>query len=247
MKQKTDWDYALRIKGTSPRSIPLSVLAEYIKEFAGLLGEQNKPTYAGVIKGSALLRAKISDFSKTETKVRLASIRLGEGTGNQYAENITRLVTRENTSAELEDKTGAVILSFYGKGQETTPSTEYVIQDTGTMDGTVVGITGIDDTVHIKLQSANGQTDKVTVRDLSMAKKLAHYFRGNPIRINVHGTWKRSAVGIWEPLNVYGDSFEELDSKSAQEIFEELSEVPGNVWQTMNDPMGFWKELRGID
>jgi hypothetical protein len=40
MAKKPDWDYALHIKGVDLKSLPMTVVAEYIKEFANLLGEQ---------------------------------------------------------------------------------------------------------------------------------------------------------------------------------------------------------------
>jgi hypothetical protein len=124
---------------------------------------------------------------------------------------------------------------------------EYTVNDLGTIDGVVVGIAGTDDTVHLRIQEASGAVWSIALRDFSMARQLAGQFRADPIRVAVHGTWKRTGTGVWEPLNLYADGFELLDNKSAKAVMEELRAIPGNGWAALTDPDATWKDLRGIE
>lgn len=247
MAQKKLWDFALRIKGTTPKSIPLSVLAEFLQEFSAILGEKNKPKFAGVTKGSALLRAHIPYNHIQETRIRLLEAKQGTGSAATIFDNIIKLVTREQTTATIEDSSGAIILEFKSKSNEELLEKEYVIHDTGAIDGEIIGITGADDTVHIKIQEQSGAIQKIVVRDLDLAKKLATHFRSGLLRIEVHGTWKRSSTGVWEPLSIYGDSFVELEDTGLKDVFNNLAKIEGNGWASLDDPIGEWKDIRGID
>lgn len=55
--KRTDWDFALRIRGVTPRTLPMARLADYLKAWAVLLGDVNEPQFAGIVNGSAVLRA----------------------------------------------------------------------------------------------------------------------------------------------------------------------------------------------
>jgi hypothetical protein len=242
------WDYALRIRGTTPQGIPLAKLAEYLKEFANLLGEAQRPVFGGIVKGSALLRSAVPPDANPTVRLRLVEAKLDPETNpGRHAGNIEKLMERDNTRGQVEDRNGAVILEFSPKKKTAEVQKEYFIQDTGIIDGIVVSIAGVDDTVHIKLQATTGGTQSVVLRDIEMARQLAHHFRADPIRMYVHGSWKRTAKGNWEPNMLYVDRFEELDDRSAKEVLQQLAELPGNKWASMSDPSAFLKELRGAD
>lgn len=249
MPKKPNWDYALRIKGVKrPQDIPLAKLAEYLKEFAQLMGDAQKPVYAGITKGSAFLRSAIAPNANQAVRLRLLEARSNaETSAAKHAQNIVKMMERDNTEGQIEDRHGAVILQFSPRKKTEEKAKEYLIQDTAVLDGIIVGISGVDDTAHIRLLDAAGATQNISIRDLQLARQLAKHFRAHVIRIHVHGTWKRTANGAWEPHTLYGDYFEELDNKSAKEIFQELAELPGNNWASMDDPSAFLQELRGAD
>jgi hypothetical protein len=248
MAKKPKWDYALRIRGTTPQGIPLAKLAEYLKEFANLLGEAQRPVFGGIVKGSALLRSAVEANTNPGVHLRLVEAKSDpETSAGKCAGNIEKMLERDSLNGQIEDRSGAVIYEFRPKKKILEAQKEYIVHDTGIIDGIVVGITGVDDTVHIKLQATTGGTQSVVVRDIGTARQLAHHFRAGPVRMHVHGTWKRTAQGNWEPNSLYVDHFEELDDKTAKEILQELGELPGNNWASMKDPAAFLKELRGAD
>ena len=247
--KKHDWDYALRIRGATPRSMPLARLGEYLKVYAALLGDDNEPKFAGVVKGSALLRASIASERKTATHRRLLLIR----TAAAHDENLIRahdqladMLATDKASGGVEDRDGAVILEFTRRDVDLARP-EHIVQDTGVIDGVVVSLVGIDDTVHLRLLDSENQSRKVTVRDINEARKLARYFRGGVLRVHVHGTWKRTGEGAWEPHALYLDRFEELGDEPASELLTELSALEGNRWSTMDDPQALLRRLKDND
>jgi hypothetical protein len=248
MTKKADWDYALRLRGLDPSSIPMAKLAEYLKDWAGLLGDANAPIFRGVVRGSVVLRARVDPIKRTEVRARLRSAQIQVDPGAaKFIEKLKTMMDRDAVVGTVIDRSGEVVMEFKGrKGEEEAPR-EYIVPDSGTIDGVVVGIQGIDDTVHIRLQEAGGAVFSVALRDLAMARKFAAHFRSDPIRVQVHGTWKRTAAGIWEPHNLMADGFDELDQTNAKETMDQLRAIPRNGWAELPDPIGFWKDLRGIE
>jgi hypothetical protein len=121
---------------------------------------------------------------------------------------------------------------------------EVIVQDSGTVDGIVVGMESADDTVHVRLRDMNNDEARVIVRDMSIARELARRFRDQPVRMHVHGTWKRDTSGVWSPHKLYADTFEDMDNSTPLEIFERLRKIPGNGWSDVEDPLTAWRSLR---
>ena len=245
--RKHDWDYALRIRGTTPRAVPLARLGEYLKAYAALLGDANSPTYAGVVNGSALLRASVEPDRKAQTRTRLLAVSAGVDDALLKAnDTLAQMLAADGLSGAVEDRSGAVILEF--RRPDLDPDAmEHVVQDVGIVDGVVVGLQGIDDTVHLRLLGGDGQSIKVTVRDLAQARQLAVHFRGEMLRVHLHGSWKRGPEGRWEPHAIYLDRFEELSDEPVGELLSRLSALPGNRWATMDAPHELLRRLRGDD
>lgn len=219
-------------------------LGEYLQAWAALLGDENKPHFAGIVKGSAVLRARVGGDAKLTTKVRLVAAR--EGVEDQSArayEQLATMMVRDQCTGEVRDSAGAVILEF--KRQPTPEVRPVVMQDSATVDGVVISLAGADDTVHLRLQDADGAVYKVTLRNLETARALASHFRASPIRAHVHGSWSRDADGSWRAVSLYLDRFEELDDEPAASILSRLSALPGNRWAVMADADLALRELRG--
>lgn len=219
-------------------------LGEYIRAWAALLGDGNEPQFAGVVKGSAVLRASIPMSSRLTTKIRLISAKVGSDEGAARAASvISEMLQHDLVAGEVRDRAGALILEFPRLGPVALPSV--FMQDVAVVDGVVVSMVGADDTVHLRLQDVGGLTYKVTVRNLEAARQLARHFRGETVRAHVHGTWMRSPDGQWQPHTLYLDRFELLDDEPAASILARLSVLPGNRWATMDDSDRLLDEIRG--
>jgi hypothetical protein len=226
----------------------MSKLAEYLKDWAAVLGEANTPIFRGLVKGSVVLRATVNPQCKTEVRSRLLAIKLHtDPAAAKFVEKLNSAMARDAFQGTILDGSGAVIVDLTDQGKDAAKQVEHIIPDSGTIDGVVVGIQGVDDTVHIRIQESNGATFSVALRDLGMARRFAAHFRGDPVRVAVHGTWKRTSSGVWEPHHLTADSFEELDQSSAKDVMDKLRAIPDNGWASMADPVGFWKDLRGVE
>jgi hypothetical protein len=245
MAARDDWDYALVLKGLTPAKLPMGKLADYLRDWAALLGEGNTPVFKGISRGSVLLKAKVPELRKTEAKVRLLEARAKpDAAATRFVESLNRQMKRDALSGQVINREGQVIIEL-NKASRVPEQPEYTVADQGIIDGVVVGIGGTDDTVHVRIQEASGAVWSISLRDFSIARQLASHFRADPIRMLVHGTWKRSGSGVWEPLNLHADGFEPLDVRSAKAIMDEIRTIPGMGWSGLDDPVAVWKGLRG--
>lgn len=248
MSKKVEWDYALRLRGITPESLLMSDLAQYLKEFASLLGSENKPVFEGIVKGSALARSKVTCTHPALVRQRIVQAANDpESSGAPSFRRIQDLLGTHGLSAQVVDVNKCVVIDFPKRQIEIDTEPELLISDTAQLDGQVIYVVGQDDTVHIQLSDVGGRKHAITVTNLNVAKELAKRFRGGVVRVNVHGTWKRNKNGVWEINKVYADSFEDLDERSPLDVFNDLRNVPNNGWAMQIDPIEEWKKIRGID
>lgn len=256
MSRKQDtWDYALRIHGVTPKTIPLGRLGEYLKAYAALIGTASQPAYAGVVRGSSRLRASIPVEHQVGTRARLLAMRHEADHGTVAANDDSAIKARDSLAAmlakdgwngEIEDRDHNVILTF-DKLRLPAYGVDRSMHDIGVIDGVVIALGGVDDTVHMRLLVRPGEVVSVTLRDMNDARKAARHFRGDTIRAHVHGTWKRSSEGRWEPHVLYLDRIEELSDEAGSDLLARLSALPGNRWSTMADPQTLLRALRSDD
>lgn len=245
-----EWDYALKIRGHKPRTLPMARLADYLREFAALLGDDANPAFAGMVDGSVVLRAiQRSDSPKQLVRTRVKAARADrESPGGRSYAKLNEMLTADGADGIVLDRAGKTVVELPGRSERTLPpEPECFVHDVAFIDGTVVGIVGADDTVHLRLQEQTGEVRNVTVRELSLARELALRFRGDPVRVHVHGTWKRTARGVWEPATVYADRLETLDASDPAEVFRALAEIPGNGWRDVPDPDALLRAIRSGD
>lgn len=245
---KRDWNYALHIKGVRLESLDMSRLAEYLKEFAQLLGPDAKPTLTSIVKGSVVLRAQDRSGYPVLTGSRIRQAAANPQSPARPAfEKITSLLRRDSARAEILDHEKNVVVSFTPRKPANDEQPEFIVQDESEIDGVVVGVSGADDTAHVRLQGPSGATYNVTVRDMELARQLATRFRGSAIRLHTHGSWKRTSQGQWEPHALYADRFEDLDQQDAHGSLLELASIPGNGWANVAEAENLWKKIRGLD
>jgi len=247
MAKKPDWDYALRIKGVTLRTLPVSYLADYLKELVGLMGDDSRPVLDGIVRGSVVVRVKQTGDHPAHTRARLrAAANDPSGPAGKSYSRIVGYMARDGAHGEIVDHQDAVVVRFAVDRQVTPAEPELTVNDVGTLDGRVVGVVGADDTVHVRLRDHGGIEHKVVLRDLAMARELASRFRAGPVRVHVHGTWRRTVEGKWEAQQVYADRVEELDDLSAKEVFDELRAIPTG-WAAVADPLKEWASIRGLN
>lgn len=244
-----DWDYALVIRGVKPKSLTLLRIGDYIREFALLLGDEGRPTFAGMVDGSVALRVKeTSGIPPQVVQSRMRRARQDpEAPGGKHFARLNELMASDQAMGVVRDRQDHDIIALPGRELPSrTPDPGAIVSDVGILDGVVIAIGGRDETMHLELRDGAGAVRLATVRSVEVARELALHFRQDAIRVHVHGKWRRTAEG-WEPHTLYVDRIEALDNRNAREIFDELASLPANGWAATKEPLSEWQALRGDD
>jgi hypothetical protein len=245
---KRIWAYKLRLMKRKPSQIPMDRLADYIRHFADLLGKDNKSALVGIVKQSTGLLAYVPEDRKPYIHQRIEQAKNEpESQPAKYLHKIEGLLSIDQISeAQLLDSSDNVVYLFRGASSQEDQT--YRIYQSGSVDGVVTGVVGADDTMHLHLRDLFDNSLRLIIRDEVLARKLLLYFRAGILRLYVHGTWVRSDSGwIPETNKCSVERFEELEITPASEVFSQVAASPGNGWARMDDPLQFWKSIRGIE
>jgi hypothetical protein len=238
--------YQLRILGRNPSDMPLARLAEYLSEFAAMLGRENNPIFHGIRQASTGLVARVPEPRNAPTRLRLVEARKdpADSPAGKHLLKIEALMAADGIS------TATVIAAANAEmfNLSATPQPEPLlrIKQEGEVDGRVVQIGGIHDASHVRLLPPRGAPFRLVVKDETLATQLARQFKGAPVRLRVSGWWVRTEAGWWPEDTCVVIGCEVLDEAPAAEVFAQLAAVPNNGWATHEDPLKAWAELRGF-
>lgn len=242
------WTYMLRIPGGSPATLPMDRLADYLKEFAELLGLENKPVFVGIKNASIGLKSKVPARRRERAWKRIQEAKYKPASRpGRHLKSIESMLGRDGfRTAELRDNTDKVLCLF--RSEEQLSMHTISIKKRGDVDGVVTGLRGADDTMHLYLRDQLSRDHSLVVRDETLARDLLRHFRTGLVRLRVHGSWQRTEDG-WVPESgkCVVDGYDELDQTPAAEVMASLIAIPGNGWVDVEDPEAVWRELRGVE
>lgn len=238
--------YSLKLYDRKPDDVPLDRLADYIKEFALILGKDNQPVFSSVNESSIKLCAKIPGHKQSQVEQRLLDAQRGytqSGVSKHLLRLETMMLDDGISKAEFLNPLQQILVSLHAANEPVCHS----VSQSGEVDGEITGVMGADDTMHITLKEWGGRIVKL-VTDVRIGRELGHHLRTGIVRLYAHGQWNRTDAG-WKPdsQKCFVDRFEVLDESGVVEIFNELRAIPGNGWATEPDPLALWRELRGIE
>jgi hypothetical protein len=249
------------IDAYSPETIPMAKLAEYMADFAELLGKEHAVHFETVEPGSTQIVSRVEFEDIPKVRARLTEMRNGIAPkelvrlmaqiDNRLAnDNATgRVLFMENQHAIL-DKLGfqattvrvtTELLAFPGRDRPKVPSYGPFNQE-GHLDGVLIAVGGKDETISIRLQNgeitySHCDTTRTIARDLGK-----HMFE--PVRIHGTGRWMREADGAWTLSRFRIHRFEVLGNDSLLETVAALRAVPGSGWKDIEDPLAELDDLR---
>ena len=231
------------IEDTSPHTLPMARLAEYLKELATVLGNEDAVHFLRIEEGSAGCAIEIDEGREEAVITRAQNVRRGEGPKEAIKayKSLHDTLLEDERYAELELEDGEVILDFplpSGKTQEVFGP---FWQD-GTVDGMLVMIGGLDETVPVHLLDEGGR--HVCNARRETAKTLAPHLFGDPIRVHGQGKWIRNTQGKWEMHWFNISHFERLDPSSVPEVISRLRAIGGNDLMTLSDPLEEMRKIR---
>lgn len=231
-----------KIDAWTPDTIPMARLAEYMRLVAALYGEQGEVHFRQLRKGSAVLVSTVEReaFPKVVTRLQLVkNVTPPEDLAKTF-EQIDDLLRSDNAVATVSRPNGGKILEFPGR-RAPKPEPITLSQPT-TVDGVVVRVGGIDETIPVVLVDSERVVYRCSIRGRERARELAKFLYGAPIRVTGTGKWIRNTDGRWELEHLTVSSFEELDDKPLNEVVDELRAMAKGKWN--GDSLKRWKRDR---
>ena len=236
------------IDAYSPETIPMAKLAEYLTDFAALLGRENAVHFLGLETGSTRLAARVEFEDVPKVRARLQEVWRGHAARDAarvFAQIDDRLAN-DNATGRIfvQDSEGAAeaeLLSFPGRDRPRAQSYGPFTQE-GSLDGVLISVGGKDETVPLRLQNgdvvhANCETTRAIARELGR-----HLFE--PIRVHGSGRWMREGDGTWTLRGFRVHGFDILGKDSLRDSVAALRAVRGSGWKDMDSPLSELDDLR---
>lgn len=236
--------FNFRITAYTPETIPMSRLAEYMTQYAALMGSDAHVHFEKLKKGSTVLCARVEheDVLKVEQRIQQAGHADAPADVVRIYNTINSYLRADNAEGSVKREGGAQIIKFPGYKQPLPPRIG-PIKEAGHLEGEIVRIGGKDRTIHALLIALDGEEYKLTTTSRDMAKDLGkHLFTA--VRVNGTGTWYRNEEGQWELDSFTVQDFEPLSDRTLIEALAGLREIDDSEWKKMADPLAKWRDLR---
>jgi hypothetical protein len=214
---KGDGNYELYIDAFTPASIPMSRLAEYMADFALLLGCEEHVHFDKLKPGSLTVVSRIEPVAQNKVQRRLDEVRFGTGpkAAMEAFRQIDDKLAADNAVGRIvRGKTKVV--DFPGRSQPVESSVGPIVQ-AGTLDGEVIQVGGRDETINVHIKTGEDVHRCITTK--SIARRLAQHIFSAPVRVSGKGTWSRAESGNWKLHRFDIESFETLDEAPLSKVF----------------------------
>ena len=236
------------IDAYSPESIPMAKLAQYMADFAALLGKEHAVHFDRLESGSTKIVSRIEFEDVPKVTTRLSEIRNGTAPKDvaKIVKEIDDQLANDNATGRVlfeESERGATAeLLFFPGRDRPKPQTYGPFSQEGHLDGVLFSITGRDQTVSLRLQNGeitytHCETSRATARELGK-----HMFE--PVRVYGTGRWMREADGQWTLRHFRVHRFEVLGTDNLRETVAALRAVQGSGWKDIDDPLAELDNLR---
>jgi len=233
-------EYRLKIDVYTPATIPMARLAEYMQEFAVLLGEAKSVHFVRLEEGSLNVVSAVEREAAPKVENRVLNAKRDEGPREprEAIRAINRKLREDNGIGELLTNTGAQIIRFPGR-EETELVSFGAFNEQGSLDGVVIVIGGRSDPVPVHIESLESVIYNCYA-SRAVARELAKYIFGRELRVHGIGRWLRSEAGKWQLERFIIGNFEILNDESLTSVVADLRAVSGSEWPSLSDP---WTEL----
>ena len=223
-------EFRLKIEAYNPDTMPMERLAEYLGEFAKMLGEGPAVHFVRLEAGSTSVIHRIQREAIPKVKDRTAAVRRGLGPRDSVRayQKINRMLRADNgTAVWREEKSEAEIVVFPGK--EDAEELVTGISQRGSLDGEVVRIGGLQNLVPIMLKCEQEELSGCWANKI-VAKALGRRLF-EPVRLFGTGRWNRNDEGKWK-LDIFRvDSFQPLRDVALSTALNELRSI-ANEWSS---------------
>ena len=226
----------------TPETLPMERLAEYMLQFAKLLGEPDRVHFIDVNSGSAVLRARVEDVALPKVERRLSEALRGQGDvlALKALQSLDNMLAEDNAVGQLLDESGAEIIAFPGRDRP-KPLEYGPFREDGVLEGIVIKVGGKGASVPIWLQDGGTIYKNCTARR-PLARKLAKHYDAGLLRVSGSGSWMRLATGAWLMRSFEIKDFQMLDDAPLTDVIRRLQDIEGADWG--EDPLTDLARLR---
>jgi len=229
------------IPEATPYTLPMARLAEYLRKLAVVFGHEDEVHFLRMEEGSASAIAEIDSEIEPLVVDRTRKASVGEGPNEAvYSYESVKEMLEEDGYTGRVTRDGDVIAQFVPYISEEQEVIGPVWQE-GTLDGLLVRIEGVDETIHVTLISDRRRYPGETNRELGM--KLGPLFY-HTVRIVGRGKWWRNKQGEWGLEKFVFQSVEPIEDVSLPETVARLRAIPQNDLQKLDDPIAEMLKIR---
>lgn len=236
--------FAFRIGAWTPATLPLSRLNAYLDELIVLFGHADHVHLTCIAPGSAVPKFAV-DYAwapKVRDRLQCANRLDAPSDVRRARDRINRLLRDDNATGSLREIGGAKILVF--KGRDTPINQEALVTEAGVVDGVVVRVGGKDETVPVLVET-DGRDYVHCTTSRERARALGHHLFGAELRLTGRGQWRRDADGVWTLEKFLIEAFTELRGTALVETADALRAVEGSGWAELDDPLEYFRRIRG--
>lgn len=232
-----------KIDAYTPETMPMARLADYMAEFAVVLGETPNVHFVCVEPGSTILVQRVDEEAMPKVRERVRSVHAGQGPAEAMTafKRINHFLRQDDGIGVVTEESGAEIIRFPGR-EQVEAVTFGAFNQEGTLDGVIIRLGGRAHPVPVHLEEANGRI-RICSASRDVAKTLGQYIFGPELRVHGVGRWFRDEDGTWILDRFTIASFEVLDDQPLSAVVAQLRDVPGSEWPDVPDP---WSELDKI-
>jgi hypothetical protein len=241
-KPKQSGEFYLTIDAFTPSTIPLHRLAEYMADFAVLLGNEKSVHPGGLRKGSTILVAKVEWEAEPKVRERLQAVR-SRSANDHTMEAAARLDDRlalDNAKGAITDPSGSKVVIFPGRDRFQMPAFGPIHQP-GTFQGVPIKVGGEKDPVPVHLE--DGKEKYIVHAKRGLAKEIAEHLFTGVVRVEGVGSWNRTATGAWEMKSFLAQSMQVIEDANIQKNLGELRSIESG-WKKAKDPLKQLEQLR---
>jgi len=235
-------EFSFTIDAFTPDTIPMARLAQYMADFAVLLGSEQNVHPGKLKKGSTILTARVEWEAEPKVRERLHSVRTRTANDRAMsaAASLDERLAEDNAKGKIVDPSGSQVIEFPGRDRFAMP--EYgPIQQPGSFQGVPIKVGGENDPVPVHLE--DGKEKYVIDAKRSLAKEIAKHLFTNVVRVEGMGRWTRTADGVWKMLSFHAQSMQVIEDADIRKNLGELRSID-SAWKKSTDPLQTLDQIR---
>jgi hypothetical protein len=217
--------------------MPMARLAEYMADFAALLGNRTEVHFVRLEGGSTNLVTKIDYQAVPRVKQRLLEVRQRNAPAEAMKafERIDSRLAQDNATGRIEAAGIDNVIEFPGILR--FKAIVGPVYQTKEIDGVPIAVGGRNDPVSVHLQEG----DRILICNArrELAKRIAAHIFTDVIRAQGHGRWHQDEDQIWVMDWFVIDDFRVLEPAPLSQVVSRLRSITGSDLENLRDP--YWE------